>query len=66
MAGNKTRATTNIDPFETNKFGDSATKVARDPRSRPGLYYGSDNLRKIRLPNGEVKWVEKDVDSTRT
>jgi len=41
-------------------------KISRDSRSRPGLYYGSDNLRKIKLPSGEVIWVERDVHPTRT
>tara|TARA_R100000664_G_scaffold9398_1_gene15734 strand:- start:105 stop:287 length:183 start_codon:yes stop_codon:yes gene_type:complete len=43
-------------------------KISRykDPRSRPGLYYGSDGLKKIRLPNGEIRWVETDVHPTRT
>ena len=43
-------------------------KIARykDPRSRPGLYYGTDGLKKIKLPNGEIRWVEKDVHPTRT
>jgi len=43
-------------------------KIARykDKRSRPGLYYGTDGLKKIKLPNGEIQWVEKDVHPTRT
>ena len=47
------------------KFDDGA-KVARDPRSRPGLYYGTDGLKKIKLPNGEIRWVEKNVHPTKT
>tara|TARA_R100000152_G_C6691250_1_gene122810 strand:+ start:563 stop:748 length:186 start_codon:yes stop_codon:yes gene_type:complete len=38
----------------------------KDKRSRPGLYYGTDGLKKITLPSGEVRWVEKDVHPTRT
>ena len=38
----------------------------KDKRSRPGLYYGTDGLKKIKLPNGEIRWVEKDVHPTRT
>ena len=38
----------------------------KDPRSRKGLYYGSDGLIKIKLPDGTIRWVEKDVHPTRT
>ena len=40
--------------------------ISKDPRSRPGLYYGSDGLKKIKLPDGTIRWVEKDVHPTRT
>ena len=38
----------------------------KDKRSRPGLYYGTDGLKKIKLPDGTIRWVEKDVHPTRT
>jgi len=38
----------------------------KDKRSRPGLYYGTDGLKKITLPDGTIRWVEKDVHPTRT
>ena len=43
-------------------------KIAKykDPRSRPGLYYGTDGLKKIKLPDGTIRWIEKDVHPTRT
>tara|TARA_R100001530_G_scaffold23009_1_gene18917 strand:+ start:898 stop:1071 length:174 start_codon:yes stop_codon:yes gene_type:complete len=52
----------------TKKKSKKDLKIAqyKDKRSRPGLYYGSDNLKKITLPNGQIRWVEKDVHPTRT
>ena len=41
-------------------------EVARDPRSRKGLYYGSDGLKKIKLPDGTIRWVETNVHPTKT
>ena len=43
-------------------------KIARykDPRSRPGLYYGTDGLKKIKLPDGTIRWVESNVHPTKT
>ena len=38
----------------------------KDKRSRPGLYYGTDGLKKITLPSGEVRWVESHVHPTKT
>jgi len=57
--------TQNINPWGKSKNSEG-TKVAKHPKSRPGLYYGSDGLKKIKLPNGEIRWVEKDVHPTRT
>ena len=37
----------------------------KDKRSRPGLYYGTDGLKKITLPSGEVRWVESHVHPTK-
>jgi len=52
----------------TKKKSKKDLKIAqyKDKRSRPGLYYGTDGLKKIKLPNGEIQWVEKDVHPTRT
>jgi len=43
-------------------------KVAKysDPRSRKGLYYGTDGLKKIKLPDGTIRWVESNVHPTKT
>ena len=38
----------------------------RDPRSRKGLYYGSDGLKKIKLPDGTIRRVETNVHPTKT
>ena len=51
---------------KSKKKSDLKIAKYKDPRSRPGLYYGSDGLKKIKLPNGQIRWVEKDVHPTRT
>tara|TARA_R100001082_G_C4217570_1_gene97768 strand:+ start:205 stop:390 length:186 start_codon:yes stop_codon:yes gene_type:complete len=38
----------------------------KDKRSRPGLYYGTDGLKKIKLPDGTIRWVESNVHPTKT
>lgn len=50
----------------TKKKSKKDLKIARDPRSRKGLYYGSDGLKKVKLPSGEIIWVEANVHPTKT
>ena len=58
--------TQNIKPFdEQNTANAGGTKVARNPKSKSGLYYGTDNLIK-KIINGKEVWVEKSVHPTRT
>jgi len=51
--------TTNIDAFND---GNTDFHVAKDPRSRPGLYYGNDGLKR----NKDGTYSEKVVHSTKT
>ena len=42
-------------------------KIAKDKRSRPGLYYGTDGLKPVYDKHGKIiRWVESDVHPTRT
>ena len=59
--------TTNIQPFDEQNTGNAGgTKIAKHPKSRPGLNYGTDGLKKITMPDGTIRWVEKNVHPTKT
>tara|TARA_R100000008_G_C3434143_1_gene91144 strand:+ start:267 stop:434 length:168 start_codon:yes stop_codon:yes gene_type:complete len=50
---------------KSKKKSDLKIAKYKDPRSRPGLYYGTDGLIK-KIINGKEVWVEKNVHPTRT
>ena len=56
--------TQNINPWGKSKDS-GGKKVAKQPKSRPGLNYGTDGLIK-KIINGKEVWVEKNVHPTRT